>query len=708
MLVKLLNIKYTYKSFMNRGKRKDIQALRAIAVLAVVIYHFWPGRITGGFMGVDIFFVISGYLMTATLMRDAHVVTKSKQKLKATGSFLVNFYARRIKRLIPAASVTLLGTLGLVFITGNLSLIQETARQITASSLFYQNWFLANNSVDYLANTDPTAVQHFWSLSLEEQFYLVWPLLLLVLLLVTSSLYIGYRKKQLISFAVLPTTLLIVGFFIYGYLLTKEQPSLAYFVTPARVWELLLGGLLAFLPVLKNYDLRLLLPWVGSAMIGYALYVWDGTNFPGWHALVPTLGTALIIYAGGLANDSKWSFENILRYRPIQWLGDISYSLYLWHWPLIILLPVLFFVDLDAHPQSILIKLSILLLSLILAHLSYRFVESSTQHKEIKKRYVFSGFFIIVALVAGLSSFVANRAEASTNNAIQDINTAVINDDNLCIGAKSVLNSCEKSFGYINPGYIQTAANDKYDRLLLSDEVCASYDGRKYRKNIGDWCIVGDVDAKREITIWGDSHTQHWINPMDKIGRKNNLKVNIIGTSYCFGSDNPGKNCSARFDMIRESGVLENSESIIISMLQTTKGGDVLNALQPLKSFTNNRNIYVLEDVPSSGPDGGPDCYQLRQSCKNNLSDATNLITQNSVSLVEAGEVEADNIIEVKDFFCDDSYCYSNIGGIPVYRDKSIGSTKTINSHMTASFAYSTWPILEVKFKDASIIKQSE
>ena len=689
---------------MNRGKRLDIQALRAIAVLAVVIYHLWPGSLTGGFMGVDIFFVISGYLMTVTLMRDAGTVTKAKKKLRATGSFLANFYARRIKRLVPAASVTLLGTLGLVFATGNLALIQETAKQIVASSLFLQNWFLANNSVDYLANTDPTAVQHFWSLSLEEQFYLVWPLALLALLLVTASIHITYRKKQFASFAVVPVLLMIGGFFAYGFWLTGEQASLAYFVTPARVWELLLGGFIAFLPTLKNYDLRLILPWLGLGMISYALYVWDGNNFPGWHALVPTLGTALIIYAGGLANESKWSFENVLRFRPIQWLGNISYSLYLWHWPLIILLPVLLFIDLDEHPQSLLIKLAILVLSLVMAQLSYRFVEQTTQHVKLKKRYVFGGFLAITALVAGLSLTVANRAEATVNNAIRDMNAIVIDDNELCLGAKSIFNGCEDSFGFINPAYSQTATDDKYDRILLAGETCSSYDGRKYRDNIGDWCVVGDINATREITIWGDSHAQHWLNPMDKIGRENNIKVNVIGTSYCFGTANASKNCDIRFDKIQQSGVLDRSESILIAMLHTTKGGDVLNALRPLQSFTSNNNVYVLEDVPSSGPDGGPDCSLLRLSCVDDVADATDSITQSSADLVLASDIAADRIISVKDFFCDETYCYSNIGGVPVYRDKTIGSTKTINSHMTATFSYSIWPLLEQRLERAGVL----
>lgn len=700
---------------MNRGKRLDIQALRAIAVLSVVIYHFWPGSLTGGFMGVDIFFVISGYLMTTTLMRDAQPVIKAKNKVKATWAYLTTFYARRIKRLVPAAAVTLLAILGLAYATGNLSLIQQTAKQVFTSALFVQNWQLANDSVDYLANTNPTAVQHFWSLSVEEQFYLVWPFVLLVILLVAANLFIVYKKgrspTKSINLAVVPVILLVAGFFAYGYYLTQTQPSLAYFVTPARVWELLLGGVIAFLPVLKNYDLRLLLPWLGTAMIAYSIYQWGGEGFPGWHALVPTLGTAMIIYAGGMAHESKWSFENVLRFRPIQWLGNLSYSLYLWHWPLIILLPVLLFIDVDAHPQSLLIKFGILALALVVAQLSYRYVEQTTQHIAAKKRYVYGAFFAVTAIVAGLGYVTSARVEADIQSSVKEIHAAVTNDSSKCVGARSISNDCEKSFGYVENEYTQLGFNDKYDYLLNYDRICSSYNAQRYSAGTTEYCQVGDLNAKQQITVWGDSHTQHWINPMDKIGKKNKIKINIIGTSNCFGSDDFQKNCDIRFDSIKKSGVLDKSSSIIVSMWHSayikSPGNNALVALDKLRSLTSNRNVFLLEDVPISGDGGGPDCNVLRLSCKNKLDDATKLITKDSQDLVAMNKLTARQIIPVKDMFCDNEYCYSNIGGIQVYRDKTIGEKNedAINSHMTATFAYSTWEMLEQKLRDKGIIK---
>jgi peptidoglycan/LPS O-acetylase OafA/YrhL len=177
--------------------RFDIQALRTLAVVAVVIYHIWPTRLPGGFMGVDIFFVISGYLMTLTIWKGVKAVKEQKiKKFNGSVKFLFNFYARRIKRLAPAATVCLLLILLAIFTLGNFGVQQSTASQVISSSIFMQNWHLAGEAVDYLGQDKAaTATQHFWSLSIEEQFYMVWPLLLLVCGLV-SALIITKSKRR--------------------------------------------------------------------------------------------------------------------------------------------------------------------------------------------------------------------------------------------------------------------------------------------------------------------------------------------------------------------------------------------------------------------------------------------------------------------------------------------------------------------------------
>lgn len=681
---------------MSRGKRLDIQTLRAIAVAAVVVYHLWPNRLTGGFMGVDVFFVISGFLMTTTLMRDAQAVTTAKRKLRATGSFLASFYARRIKRLIPAAAVTLLGTLGLVLLTGNLALIQETARQITASALFFQNWFLANSSVDYLANTDPTAVQHFWSLSLEEQFYMVWPLLLLGLLLVTSNLYIFYKKKEFTSFAIIPIILIIAGFFAFGYFLTQSQPSLAYFVTPARVWELLLGALIAFLPVIKNYDLRLLLPWIGFAMIGYALYSWDGTNFPGWHALIPTLGTALIIYAGGLAHESKWSFEHIFRHRPIQWLGDVSYSLYLWHWPLIILLPTLFFFDLDKHPQSRWIKIGIVIASIILAWLSYKFVEQTTAKIKWKKRYIYIAFALVTATVGGLAYFTQYKVVEGAKEATQQMHVLALDDGERCLGARSITNNCDNSYGYTDKQFAQLGPFDNYKS---EHAPCDQYFVIKEPEKVNSYCTIGDTKAGRTAALVGDSHLIQWASAFDKIGKDNNIRFVVFSMINCL--DNSKDICKERRSFVTQKAKQYKPEFIVISTLSPDqeRAADNINIAREISS-----DIFYIQDSPHTSTSNSATCFQNGLSCIGNRQ----LSIRDSLSqvdyIVKAGLIDKRRIIYTDDIFCDSTSCYSYIGGIPVYSDSGNRQGEIYaNSHITTSFSTTTAELLTIKLKKEGV-----
>ncbi|MDR1184076.1 MAG: acyltransferase, partial [Coriobacteriales bacterium] len=364
--------------------RPDIQALRAIAVLAVVAYHIWPTRLTGGFMGVDVFFVISGYLMTLTIWKGVtRANAAAMHRIRNSIGFLFGFYARRIKRLAPAATVCLLAVLTTTLLVGTFSLQAATAPQTLASAVFMQNWFLAQQAVDYLgADAGATAVQHFWSLSIEEQFYMVWPLLLLSVGLIVFAKSMsrdgriqdkeGQTEDGKGRIAVLVVILVFTASsFLYGFVLTYSNPAAAYFVTPARIWELSLGGVMVFLPTFRHRNSRLFLPWLGIALIAYSLIIGNGEAFPGWHALIPTFGTMLVIHGGASNPHAKdksnplISFANVSRLRPMQFFGDISYSLYLYHWPLVILVP--FILQTDFNHSGRYLKIAVFVASVMLA-----------------------------------------------------------------------------------------------------------------------------------------------------------------------------------------------------------------------------------------------------------------------------------------------------------------------------------------------------
>jgi peptidoglycan/LPS O-acetylase OafA/YrhL len=313
-----------------RGFRPDIQGMRALAVGMVVLYHLYPHLLPGGFVGVDVFFVISGFLITGHLLREYQ---------KAGRISLLDFWGRRAKRLVPAAALVLTVT----WVASRLILpatqLDDTARQIRASALYFQNWQLAGDAVDYLKSDNVASpVQHFWSLSVEEQFYLGWPLLFVFAALVAltarkrARVSRGHKTVMVLAGAV------VVGSFAYSVYDTGANPAAAYFVTTTRIWELGLGGLVALLPA--RFAARLsrvgLLGWAGLALVIASAFVLNGSMaFPGVLALLPAGGAALLIIGGSAAG--RWGPAALTSVPPMVFIGGISYSLYLWHWPLIVL-----------------------------------------------------------------------------------------------------------------------------------------------------------------------------------------------------------------------------------------------------------------------------------------------------------------------------------------------------------------------------------
>ena len=320
-----------------RGFRPDIQGLRALAVSMVVIYHLYPSLVPGGFAGVDVFFVISGFLITGHLWRG--YLSDGRVRL-------LDFWGRRARRLVPAAALVLTVTWfasRLLLPPGRLA---GTAGQVRASALYYQNWQLAHEAVNYLtAGEAATPVQHFWSLSVEEQFYLVWPLLFVVAAL-------AGRRRHRVVLAALVVTLTAVSL-AYSVYETRVDPAAAYFVTTTRMWELGAGGLLALLPQATSPDrppglperVHRLLPrqgwlgWAGLAAVLASAFVLRGTSeFPGALALLP-VGGAIMLIAGrsdlGRNGQGFHGPARLMSARPMVFLGGISYSLYLWHWPMI-------------------------------------------------------------------------------------------------------------------------------------------------------------------------------------------------------------------------------------------------------------------------------------------------------------------------------------------------------------------------------------
>jgi peptidoglycan/LPS O-acetylase OafA/YrhL len=380
----------THKSF-HPAYRPDIDGLRAIAVLAVVIYHAFPKWLPGGFVGVDIFFVISGYLIS-------NIIITGLEKKEFS---FADFYARRVKRIFPALLLVLFATLAFgwaTFFTGQIYSSVQTmlGKHVAAASSFMGNILLWTESGYFDADAEMKPLLHLWSLGVEEQFYIFWPWLLI------AGLHLRLR---------LWTVILAVGIcsFILNITLINTYPDFVFYLPFTRMWELLAGAAFAWMqmhPVksqlLKNLKaetdwLHELPSVIGLSLIVIALVTINkGKPFPGYWALLPVAGTVLLIAAGKKA----WINRFILSCRPAVFFGKISYPLYLWHWPLLSFTAILV-VDSNA-PW---LRASMVLLGVILAWLTYRFVEKPVRFGPAGRKTQISVLLMLLVLFAGLLSW---------------------------------------------------------------------------------------------------------------------------------------------------------------------------------------------------------------------------------------------------------------------------------------------------------------
>lgn len=305
---------------MGMKYRADIDGLRAVAVLAVILNHAGIGLFSGGYVGVDIFFVISGYLITSNLEREIEEKRFS----------ILKFYEKRIRRIFPALFALLGGVSLLSLWLYSSDHLVEFSKSLLATTLFYSNFLFWSQAGYFDAASLSKPLLHTWSLAIEEQYYLFFPLLLISLQRHTAS----QRKVILISI-----TALSFAFNLFGVYMLNDDRVTAFYLLPMRAWELLFGGLIALgvFPSKSNALIKNLASALGALWIGLSIFYYtDQTLFPGWFAVLPALGAGLIIWAGaGNFTELSW-VGRLLSFRPIVFIGIISYSLYLWHWPIFV------------------------------------------------------------------------------------------------------------------------------------------------------------------------------------------------------------------------------------------------------------------------------------------------------------------------------------------------------------------------------------
>lgn len=354
--------------------RPDIDGLRAVAVLSVVVFHAFPGTLKGGFVGVDVFFVISGYLISKIIIGDLSTNTFS----------FAEFYSRRVKRIFPALATVL----GACIVFGWLMLLpseySQLGKHVAGGAAFVSNLILLSEAgyFDVAGATKP--LLHLWSLGIEEQFYIVWPVLLHV------ARKAGRRLGLLL-------VVMMVGSFVLNLVLLPDHPVATFYSPLTRFWELLIGSTLAYVTLNDrrwlfegSTRIRNVKSITGAVLIGAAVLLLNAEQpFPGWRALVPTLGAYLLISAG----PDAWLNRKILANPLMVWFGLISFPLYLWHWPLLTFARMI-----EAATPAPRARVGIVLASIILAWLTYRCIEKPVRHGRAKKSTV----VILLATVAGL------------------------------------------------------------------------------------------------------------------------------------------------------------------------------------------------------------------------------------------------------------------------------------------------------------------
>jgi peptidoglycan/LPS O-acetylase OafA/YrhL len=310
-----------------RNRRPDIQGLRAVAVLVVILDHIGMPGFPGGFVGVDVFFVISGYVITRMLLRDS---TQSR------GAWFLDFYAKRARRIVPAATLVIVLTVIATFELTNFLRGARVLPDATAASLFLANFHFIETGTDYARlGGDPSPLQHYWSLAVEEQFYLVWPLLMILAIAVAARWRRATQRQVLFGLLVG----IVAASYLYSIVLTSANGVDAFFSPLTRAWELAIGCLIAVAQpwlatkISGRPALAPALAWSGIAAITWSVISFgDTSRFPGWIAAVPVLGTAALLIAGMRAQRTVPA--TVLGSRVLTYVGDISYSLYLVHWPL--------------------------------------------------------------------------------------------------------------------------------------------------------------------------------------------------------------------------------------------------------------------------------------------------------------------------------------------------------------------------------------
>lgn len=664
------------------GVRGDIQVLRALAVLMVVIYHLWPTAVPGGYAGVDVFFVISGYLITAHLAREVELTGRID---------LARFWARRARRLLPASLLVVLVSALATWVFVPTTFWQDWFKQMGASIFYVLNWVLAGDSVDYLAaENNASPVQHYWSLSVEEQFYLIWPVLLAV------ALALFFRSLGRTRAMVLALASVTLASFVGSWTMTVAAPAPAYFVTFTRAWEFGIGGLLAFATLRQPRWIREIQAWLGIAGITWVAFAFDSsTPFPGYMALIPVISTALVIAAH--ADDRvDTPFGLLSRFSPLQYVGDVSYSLYLWHWPLIVLAPYVLSRKLESFDLVM-----ILVASLLLAVATKRYVEDRYRSapflvdRRPRATLLLTAVAMVGVMLVPSSGFLFARVQSANALTMAE---SMAETPSQCFGAAALVeDACERD----EPG------DEVFPNLAaLKDDTSMAY--RCYNRSPENGqvssCSYGEAgDGGLRVAVTGDSHGGMLVAGLVPHLDELDWEIDTYVSRGCTWADptlDPA--CEDyREKLARE--FVNGGYDIVITTAVRAAGASMREdeefAAARAKAWAPvieaGVEVVVVADNPRV-PDEMVDC----------ISTAADLVSARDACVMPLAQLEEPrdtgviaaelepraHLIETADLYCDSSGCPMIVGDAAVYRDQH---------HLTATYATTVAPYLVTRIEEA-------
>jgi len=652
-----------------RRFRPELQGLRALAVALVVAYHVWFGRVSGG---VDVFFLISGFLLTGQLSRAA-----------ARGTLRFGpQWARQAARLLPAAFTVLLGAVVAGWLLLPEARWQQTIHELFASAFFLENWQLAADSVDYAAqHNTQSLVQHFWSLSIQVQFYVLWPLLVALVALIA-----GAARDRLRPYLLLALGGLFAASLTYSVALTITDQPLAYFHSLTRVWEFALGGILALTidSLVLSARTRLLLGWLGIvALVACGAVLQVDAVFPGFAALWPTGAACLVLIAG--ATGSRVGADRILSSRPLRYLGDLSYALYLWHWPVLIL----YLVTRDQEAVGLRGGLAIVGVSLVLAVLTHHLVEEPLRRASMSDRTRARGAaagLVLVLLAAGAWQW-ETTSRASSGPAV--------------VGDEAHPGAMAMRFGLTDvPGEAPllpplVTAQDDWSRIEQWN--CAPLS----RLPENSACVLPPVDPavppSKRVVVVGDSHVQQFTAAMVPWAHARNVELTAMIHGACPYSTAsevyPGDPVCLNFtdavagelaDLHPDAVITLATRDVTTAMTEQTPPGFV-DRWRELDAL--GIPVIALRDNPRHEPGFSPaEC--LQQAGRG--SDACSLDRAALYSPVPPWEQIPDlppnvSFLDYTDYFCGPQTCPAEAGNVLLYLDFN---------HITATYMASLAPVV--------------